>query len=44
MASRADLALGTINMRAVVLDLGLPRPGGLEVLKSFARAAVACWC
>jgi two-component system OmpR family response regulator/two-component system response regulator QseB len=37
----ADLALGTHDYAAVVLDLGLPRLGGLEVLKRLRAGASA---
>jgi two-component system OmpR family response regulator/two-component system response regulator QseB len=37
----ADLALGTHDYAAVVLDLGLPRLGGLEVLKRLRTGASA---
>ncbi len=37
----ADLALGTHDYAAVVLDLGLPRLGGLEVLKRLRGAGGA---
>ncbi len=37
----ANLALGTHDFAAVVLDLGLPRLGGLDVLKRLRAAASA---
>jgi two-component system OmpR family response regulator/two-component system response regulator QseB len=37
----ADLALGTPDYAAVVLDLGLPRLGGLEVLKRLRASSSA---